>query len=344
MLFEQNHIEIITARKRQQVEKFLKAKGLILESDVELTIGFFQGETLLGTGSIAANIIKCIAVSCKATGQGVGLKLVSELVSHAYSMGRKKLYVYTNPQYYSIFDNAGFSPIAEVHGKVALLENSRSRLAQYLKDLGQYRKEGDHIASIVMNANPFTLGHRYLVEKASRENDWVHLFVVKEDASEFPYDVRLRLIHDGLEHLKNVTVHEGTDYIISKATFPTYFIKDKEIVEDAHARLDLTLFRTHIAPALGINRRYVGSEPFCKVTEHYNLSMPEVFNDTSIPSPTIEVEVVKRCEQAGGAVSASRVRKLIHSGELNELPVLVPPPTLNYISANYPVNQLHPMN
>ncbi|MCW7554684.1 [citrate (pro-3S)-lyase] ligase [Endozoicomonas gorgoniicola] len=359
MLFEQDRIEIITARKKTQVEEFLKVRGLTLESDIELTIGLFRDKTLIGTGSIAGNIIKCVAVSCKVTGEGIGLKLVSELVNHAYSMGRRKLYVYTKPQYRPIFSGAGFSPLAEVPETVTLLENSSSRLATYIKELEQYRKTGTNIAGIVMNANPFTLGHRYLVEKACQENDWVHLFVVKEDASEFSYDVRLRLILDGLEHLHNVTVHEGSDYIISKVTFPTYFIKDKQIVEDAHARLDLTLFRNHIAPALGINRRYVGSEPFCIVTSHYNRVMKEVFDDSALPCPVIEVKEVRRHEQSGHAVSASRVRELIGSVELDKLSALVPASTLSYINKEhvskghtnkghtnkvYPANPFYTMN
>ena len=37
-----------------------------------------------------------------------------------------------------------------------------------------------------MNCNPFTLGHKYIVEKAARENDNVIIFVVEEDKSSFP--------------------------------------------------------------------------------------------------------------------------------------------------------------
>lgn len=108
-----------------------------------------------------------------------------------------------------------------------------------------------------MNANPFTLGHRYLVEQACKENDWLHLFMVSEDASYFPYAVRKRLIKEGTADLKNIIYHDSGPYIISSATFPSYFQKDDLAVIESHANLDLAIF-VKIAERLGIKARYVG--------------------------------------------------------------------------------------
>ena len=73
-----------------------------------------------------------------------------------------------------------------------------------MKSLEKTKKEGNKIAAIVMNANPFTLGHLHLVEKASKENDILHLFIVSEDKSIIPFNERKQLIMEGTSHLKNI--------------------------------------------------------------------------------------------------------------------------------------------
>jgi [citrate (pro-3S)-lyase] ligase len=177
-----------------------------------------------------------------------------------------------------------------------------------------------------MNCNPFTLGHRYLVEQACARSFWVHLFVVKEDASFFSFKDRYRLICEGLAHLKNLTIHEGSDYIISKATFPTYFIKDKKQIDSLFTELDLNIFRNHLAPELGITHRFVGMEPLCVVTNEYNQQMKKILSRPST-SPSIEVVELERIEYKGEPISASRVRRLMQEKNVEEIRHLVPPTT-----------------
>ena len=149
--------------------------------------------------------------------------------------------------------------------------------------VNQVNQEGassqERCAALVMNANPFTLGHLYLTERASAENDTVHLFMVSEDASLIPFKVRRRLITEGTSHLDNIIYHDSGPYIISSATFPSYFQKDMDAVIESHAKLDLVIF-TKIAHALGIGRRYVGEEPHSRVTGIYNQIM-----EKELPKP-----------------------------------------------------------
>ena len=86
-----------------------------------------------------------------------------------------------------------------------------------------------------------------------------------EDASLVPFAVRRKLVEAGVAHLPNVVLHDSGPYIISNATFPSYFLKDEAAVIDGHARLDLAVF-TKIAAALNITARYVGEEPTSQVT------------------------------------------------------------------------------
>lgn len=70
----------------------------------------------------------------------------------------------------------------------------KRELADYRKILS---KERFCIGSIVMNCNPFTLGHRYLVEEASRQSDLLYIFVVEEDKSDFPFEDRFNMVKAG---------------------------------------------------------------------------------------------------------------------------------------------------
>lgn len=178
---------------------------------------------------------------------------------------------------------------------------------------------------VVMNCNPFTLGHRYLIEQAAKQVERLFVMVVREDCSLFAYTERKAMVEQGVAHLKNVTVIDGSEYAISQATFPTYFLKRLDDTADTQMLLDLDLFRRHIAPALGATVRFVGTEPTDRLTRRYNQLMHEVLAD---------VREIVRLEKEGNAVSASRVRKAMEQGDMSTIRQLVPPTTLPYIIAH----------
>ncbi len=181
------------------------------------------------------------------------------------------------------------------------------------------------VGAVVMNANPFTLGHQYLVEKAASECDLLHLFIVSEDSSLVPFAVRRRLVLDGTAHLPNVICHDSGPYIISSSTFPSYFLKDEAAVIEGHARLDLAVF-VKIAAALGIQARYVGVEHASQVTGIYNQIM-----SSELPKAGIECIVIPRKEVDGRPISASQVRQYLQKREFEPLKALVPDTTLAYL-------------
>ena len=178
---------------------------------------------------------------------------------------------------------------------------------------------------VVMNCNPFTLGHRYLIEQAAKQVERLYVMVVKEDCSLFAYTERKAMVEQGVADIENVNVIDGSDYAISRATFPTYFLKRLDDAADTQMLLDLDLFRRHIAPALGATVRFVGTEPTDQLTRRYNQLMHEALKD---------VRETARLEKDGYAVSASRVRKAMEEGDMNTIRQLVPPTTLPYIIAH----------
>ena len=178
---------------------------------------------------------------------------------------------------------------------------------------------------VVMNCNPFTLGHRYLIEQAAKQVERLYVMVVREDCSLFAYTERKAMVERGVADIENVSVIDGSDYAISRATFPTYFLKRLDDAADTQMLLDLDLFRRHIAPALGATVRFVGTEPTDQLTRRYNQLMHEALKD---------VRETDRLEKDGYAVSASRVRKAMEQGDMNTIRQLVPPTTLPYIIAH----------
>lgn len=308
------------------LDGFLKSQGLTMDQDLEYSMVLTEGSKIVGTGSFAHHVLKCIAVDDKYKGLGLSGRIVTHLVNEQYRRGRSHLFIYTRSKNKLIFSELGFYPIAEVPNKVVLMENRKEGIKKYLDEISQESGEIVSSAAVVVNCNPFTLGHRYLLEYAAARCQKLHIFVVWEDRSSFPAEIRYRLVKEGIRHLSNVVLHKGKDYIISSATFPSYFIKEYDELVETHARLDLTIFSQHIAPALKIKKRFAGEEPYCKVTSTYNKLMKEI-----LPPYGIEVEEVPRLVYEEKAISASKVRELLRQGNLQSIQKLVPETTYEFL-------------
>nr|WP_286037829.1 [citrate (pro-3S)-lyase] ligase [Enterobacter cloacae] len=330
MIFKRVYLQKDVSR-RKAVMTFLQEAGLSLERDCEIAVCAEWQGVLVGCGALAGNVLKCIAVSPTLQGEGLSLKLLTEMLTLAYELNRSELFLFTKPENRVLFSGAGFWPIAQAGERAVLMENSSERLARFCRQLALYRQPGKRIGAIVMNANPFTLGHRYLIEQAAAQCDWLHLFVVKEDASFFSYTDRWALMEQGIAGIDNVTLHPGSAYLISRATFPGYFLKEQGVVDDCHCQIDLQLFREHLAPALGVTHRFVGNEPFCPLTSAYNQRMHDILGDPNRRGSAIKVVEVARMEKNGAPVSASRVRKLYAKRDWQAIRALVPAGTLAFL-------------
>lgn len=326
--FKEKRIFLDDTIERKNLELFLNNEGIKLDKNLEYTVGIYDSEKLVATGSFFKNTLRCLAVSLEYQGSGLLNKVVSHLMNEQYQRGFTHIFLYTKCNAAKFFNDIGFYEIARIDDLVVFMENKSNGIKRFTDELSKDKVSGNKVAAIVMNANPFTFGHKYLVEKAASENDVVHLFVVSEEASVIPFLVRYELIKQGTSHLKNVILHETGSYIISSATFPSYFIKDDKSVVKAHASLDLEVFKEHIAPALSINRRYVGEEPYCEVTKNYNEIMKE-----SLEREGIECIIVPRLELNGKAISASRVRECIREDRMEEIKGLVPRTTYDYFKS-----------
>ena len=315
-------------RMKEKVVSLLQKEGIRLDSNLDYTCAVVDDDyQVIATGSCFKNTLRCMAVSHEHQGEGLMNTVVSHLIETQYQRGNVHLYLYTKCNSAKFFADLGFFEIVRIEDELVFMENTKTGFQDYLNRIKKEYRDGSSVAAIVMNANPFTLGHRYLVERAAQENDVVHLFAVSEDASLIPYSVRKRLIKDGAADLKNVYIHDSGPYIISNATFPSYFQRDEESVIRGHALLDLTIF-TQIAAVLGITVRYVGEEPRSLVTGIYNEIMKK-----ELPANGIRCVVVPRKEKDGEAISASTVRKAIQDNDMELLRELVPETTYRYFAS-----------
>jgi len=312
-------------RKRvTQLEELLKREGITRDAHLDYTIGMYDADyNLIATGSCFSNTVRCVAVDGAHQGEGLLAAVLTRLLRYLAERGITHVFLYTKRGKVDFFSNLGFSEIDTGMDLVAFMENRRNGFPAYLEELASHKRDGV-CAAVVANCNPFTLGHRYLIETASGQNGFVHIFVVSEDASLFPSEDRFGLVAAGVSGLGNVELHHTGSYIISSAVFPSYFIEDSESVIRAQAHLDINIFKK-IASALGVTKRYAGTEPFSKVTGIYNEVMRR-----ELPPAGIEFAEVPRAEKNGNPISASRVRALIKSGDLASARELVPPSTYEY--------------
>lgn len=315
-------------RAQEQMDRLLRRQGIQRDRNLDYSLGVYdQDYRLAATGSCYGNTLRCFAVDPGHTGQGLMEQLVSALVEYEIGQGRRHLYVYTKCSTAKYFRDLGFYDIVTVDGAVSFLENRRGGFQAYLDRLALQAQPGTDSCAVVMNANPFTLGHQYLVETAAAQFPQVHVFVVSDDSSLVPFAVRRRLVEEGCDHLGSVHVHDSGDYIISSATFPSYFQRDEEAVIRSHARLDGHIFLS-IARCMGVSCRLLGEEPFSTVTALYNQELSAI-----LPPNGVECRIVPRREVGGQAVSASAVRQAIHDGQLEQIRSWVPQSTYRYFAS-----------
>ena len=311
----------------------LKAEGINKDRNLDYTCAAYdQNYNIIGTGSCFGNTLRCLAVSNEHRGEGLTNKIVSHLIQYQFARGNFHLFIYTKFSTYHLFKDLGFYEIVRIKDQIVFMENKKTGFNDYLNDLVKTKinyNNAKKIAAIVMNANPFTLGHLYLIEKASKENDILHLFIVSEDKSIVPFNIRKKLIKEGTAHLKNIIYHDTGPYIISSSTFPSYFQKDEKDVIESHANLDIEIF-VKIAKVLDINSRYVGEEPTSLVTGIYNQIMQK-----KLPENGINCVVIKRKENLGGngVISASEVRKKIKEGNIDDIKNMVPDCTYKFFKS-----------
>ncbi len=343
-------------RSLQKVHSLLLSEGIKPDKNLDYTCAIFDDDmNVIATGSSFKNTLRCFAVDKRHQGEGLLNMIASHLMEHQIELGNTHFFVYTKCETEHFFASLGFYTIEKIKDQIVFMENKKKGFENYVhrlvnetdycvsksvSDFVPGRDEnvsaaranplssGIRSAAIVMNANPFTLGHRYLVSQAAKEYDLVHIFGLSDESSLIPYDVRKKLIIDGCHDFSNVIYHDSDAYMISSATFPSYFQKDDDSVITGHAMLDAHIF-CQIAKNLNISCRYIGSEPKSHVTGRYNTILKQ-----ELPAFGIDCVEVPRLTINEKYVSASDVRLAIKNYDKKLLRQLVPDSTYDYFTSD----------
>ena len=331
---EQGYLQPIragNARLNEALDRLLARCGIERDPHLEYTVGLFdESDRLIATGSTYFGTLRDLAVDPSHQGEGLLNRVMTHLLSREAALGRHHIFLYAKPGSEQLFQSLGFEEIVRLPPFLSFMENVPGAFSRYLREIAGKRIGAGAAAALVLNANPFTLGHQSLVRRASLENERVCVFVLSEDVSEFSFRDRFEMVRRGCAEFENVQVFETGRYMVSAATFPSYFLKETGRVARAHAALDVEIF-VRISKALSINRRYVGEEPYSPTTAIYNEAL-----QSRLPREGIECRVVPRFEVGAEPVSASRVRSLLAAGRMADIRPLVPETTYEYLQNHDP--------
>ena len=315
----------LEGRALAELQAFLAEMGLTYAPGIDHSAVIRdEAGRIAAAASLDRDMIKCAAVRPDLQGTGLMASLITHLRQESVSRGGDSLFLYTKPQNKRQFAELGFYEVAGTE-QVLLMEDCRGGLAAWAETVRDPRACGC-VGCLAANCDPMTLGHRYLIEQAAARCDTLYLLVVSEDRSAVPAAHRSRIVEQSVKDLSNVAVAETGRYLISSASFPDYFLKEKRTAAVAWCGLDIAVF-CRLAGMLGISRRFVGTEPLCPVTAAYNRAMA-----SALPQAGVELGEVPRLEQDGVPVSATAVRRLIADGRWREIRPLVPRAAYDYFS------------
>ena len=250
---------------------------------------------------------------------------------HTNYVGNKEISKAICKEYLSnIIQNAKPDPKCIQAGRLMLNTESRQTIEQYIESIRVANtKEGMRIGSIVMNCNPMTNGHLYLIDTARKMVDLLYIFIVEEDKSDFAFHDRLELVQNETAFMDNVVVVPSGQFVLSYATMPLYFEKEEKKEAALDATDDLKVFGDYIAPELGITHRFVGEEPLDQVTRQYNEAMKNI-----LPMYGVSIVEIPRLQQGEKFVSASMVRKYLKEGDMGSVKKIVPAGVYSYLCKN----------
>lgn len=308
----------------QKVKNFLESVGLKYDNDIEYTLYIEDDDDIIATISAAKYIIKGFAIRKDYQGLNIGNILISNIINYFHNQKIYYYQVFTKPENKNIFLSLNFSHIASSKN-VCLLECNNFSIIETLNKIkNDLNLPTPDIASIVINANPTTNGHLYLIKTAAQRHQNLIILLVEEDKSVFSFSDRLFMLTEATKHLPNVHIIPSTKYIISSLTFPSYFLKKDVDEVYEQAEIDAIIFKNYFMPILGIKKRYVGTETDI-VTNKYNQKLKEILGDDLI--------IIDRTKFNDEVISASLVRKLLKNNKLHEVTNYLPSSTVEFLNS-----------
>ena len=205
----------------------------------------------------------------------------------------------------------------------AFLEETEDYI-KYLRECSEGKPED--AGFLLMNCNPITKGHIYLIEEALKQVDYLYILITPEENPHFTYKDRYEMVRRAVAKYDNVQLIRGGKFFSTRAMFAAYFEREEKPDAVADLSNEIYSFSYQIAPALKVKKRFVGTEPNDRVTiqlnEQYKKALPEV---------GLELVEIPRKELNNRPISASDVRRFLKEKKYDELRELVPETTYDYL-------------
>jgi [citrate (pro-3S)-lyase] ligase len=308
---------------RRAARSLVERCDLRFEDGFEDLVGIFDAGRLAACGVRAGRILKMLVVAPEFRGTGLIGDIVTELMRLGREAGCEGFFIFTRPCTATAFTSLGFKPLVS-HEKAVLLEHGNG-LVSYFRARASLVRSGAN-GAVVVNADPFSLGHQYLIEHASTLMSTVYVLVPSEGRFVLPLPARLELARRGTAHLPNVVVTDTGPYLLSSATFPGYFLKPGDQPDQIQLEIDVDLFGQHIAPMFHIRTRLVGTEPLDPTTRSYTQTLRQRLGRWDVR--LVEIERKRLGEHW---INTRYVNHALARGDWRQVEACVPPTTLAYL-------------
>lgn len=193
----------------------------------------------------------------------------------------------------------------------------RKYIRQYFNDF--CGEKYNSVGAVVMKGDPFSYGHRYLVEQALQQVEFLIIFVIEEDIYQFSFEERYRMIVEGTSDLENVMVVPNDDFVFSRKTYWEYYRPREEGVAVLNAEYDINLFADYIAKPLHITHRFVGQDIKEQMVLVYNEVLKRILPQKGIHY--IEVPAISSGDEKR---YTSQIRRFLKNKEYDKLCSLIP--------------------
>lgn len=327
-MFFSDEINLNNPIEVEEIKSFLKIFGVDFDFP-DKTYVIRDNDVIIASGSASGNILKYFFAKCTYSGQGAIGIIYDSLLTYIFEKGYNSYFIFTTPNNKVIFESLGLKQVYSTE-RAILLEGGFYNYDKWINGIKNIigEKQGKR-GAIIVNCNPMTLGHKYLITKALEELEELLIFVVEEDLSVFPFEARYNIIKNEFKDDARVKILKGGPYIISRGTFPTYFIKEKNDMLNIYTELDAKIFAKNIAKDLEIDIRFLGTEPKDIVTLAYNKSLKDI-----LEVENIEIKIIPRIKFDDNPISASIVRQLLKEDNLDDAYKLLPTSTIDFLNTD----------
>ena len=111
-MITEREIYLTNPEEKRKIVEFLESFNLTFTGNIDYTMGLYDGEELIGTGSLGGRVMRDIAIKMAYQGRGLTRRIIRNLQIESYRRGVTGNQVYTKPENVKVFEHVGFKKVA----------------------------------------------------------------------------------------------------------------------------------------------------------------------------------------------------------------------------------------